>query len=173
VFGIVKQHNGCIRVESEVGAGTMCTILLPYAADERTEERSQPRPAAAIAGGHETILLVEDEPKVRRLTQAVLEQHGYKVLTAANGDDALAVWKEHGERVELLLTDLVMPGGKAGQDVARQIQLDNPDVKVVYMTGYSPVMAGKEMILKDGKNFIAKPFTREAILSKIRDCFNG
>jgi signal transduction histidine kinase len=173
VFGIVKQHNGCIRVESEVGTGTTCTILLPYAAGERADERPQPLPAAPINGGHETILLVEDEPKVRRLTQAVLEQHGYKVLTAANGDDAIAIWKEHGERVELLLTDLVMPGGMGGQDVARQIQLDNPDVKVVYMTGYSPVMAGKEMILKDAENFIAKPFTREAILSKIRDCFLG
>ncbi len=173
VFGIVKQHQGCINVQSEVGIGTTFKILLPYAVAEHADERAQPRPATANWGGGETILLVEDEPDVRRLAHAVLEQNGYNVLTAANGDEAIEIWKEHGEHVELLLTDLVMPGGMGGQEVARRLQTDNSRVKVIYMTGYSPEIAGKEMRLQDAENFISKPFTREAILSKIRNCFDG
>jgi CheY-like chemotaxis protein len=173
VFGIVKQHQGSISVQSKVGVGTTFKILLPYATAERADERAQPRPAAAAGGGGETILLVEDEPEVRRLAHAMLEQNGYQVLTAANGNEAIAIWKERGEQIELLLTDLVMPGGMGGQEVARRVQAEDPRVKVLYMTGYSPEIAGKEMRLHDAENFIPKPFTRDALLNKIRHCFDS
>jgi CheY-like chemotaxis protein len=173
VFGIVKQHKGCLNVQSEVGIGTTFTILLPLAAAARVDEPVPSRPSANARGGSETILLVEDEPDVRRLAHAMLEQSGYTVLTASNGDDALEVWKEHGAQVELLLTDLVMPGGMGGQALARRLQRDNPRVKILYMTGYSPEIAGKEMSIEDAENFLAKPFTQEAILSKIRGCLES
>jgi signal transduction histidine kinase/ligand-binding sensor domain-containing protein len=173
VFGIVKQHKGCINVQSEVGGGSTFTILLPYGAAERVNERATPLPAMAARGGSETILLVEDEPDVRRLARAMLEQSGYNVLPAANGDEAIEIWNNYGAQVQLLLTDLVMPGGLGGQEVARRLRRDNPRVKVLYMTGYSPEIAGKEMSLQDAKNFISKPFTREAILSKIRNCLDN
>ncbi|MBX3424395.1 MAG: response regulator [Pirellulales bacterium] len=173
VFGIVKHHNGCLNVQSEVGAGTTITILLPYAADAQGSERVSSQSGAAPRGRRETILLVEDEGAVRRLAQTILEQGGYRVLATASGVEALELWRTNSEPIALLLTDLVMPGGVNGLEVARRLREDDPGIKVLYMTGYSPDAAGKELRLGDLENVIAKPFTQDAILRKIRECLEG
>ncbi len=170
VFGIVKQHGGWLTVRSEPGEGAEFQIFLPVcnvAAATGTAEAPPPR------GGSETILLVEDEPAVRALTRRILQRHGYQVLEAASGVEALKVWPEHRSRVALLLTDLVMPEGLSGQELARRLQADQPALKVIFTSGYSADIAGKELALEEGQNFIQKPSTSQQLLAVIRHSLDG
>jgi len=172
VFGIVKQHAGWIKVDNHPGQGVTFWICLPAstvtaAAAAATEAKSKPR------GGGETILLAEDEPGVRRSLRVILERQGYKVLEAANGIEALDLWLAHRRKVALLLTDLVMPGGLNGQEVAEQLRAAQPNLKVIYTSGYSPEIAGRELQLRAGENFVAKPFVLDDLLETIRRCLDG
>jgi CheY-like chemotaxis protein len=117
--------------------------------------------------------LVEDESAVRSLTRVILERHGYKVLDAVNGVEALNLWREHREAVSLLLTDLVMPAGLSGQQLARQIHAEKPDLKVVFTSGYSAEIAGRELQLRSGENFLQKPFASDQLLETVRRCLDG
>jgi PAS domain S-box-containing protein len=172
VFGIVKQHHGWIKVDNEPGRGATFRIYLPSAA--------APAPAAVLAanrakpaGGSETILLAEDELVVRKLVSSILERHGYQVLAAANGVEAVKLWREHPGSVALLLTDLVMPGGLSGLELARQLQTEQPRLQVVFISGYSAEIAGRELQLHSGENFVQKPFTTEVLLGTIRRCLDA
>ena len=172
VFGIVKQHRGWLKVYSEPGQGANFKIFLP--ASEVTPEAlarlaAQPKPR----GGTETLLLVEDDRAVRMLTRAILERNGYQVLEAAQGAEALQIWQEHQRSVALLLTDLVMPGGLTGQQLARQLQADRPEVKVIFLSGYSEHIAGQEIALRRGENFVQKPFSPELLLHTLRRCLDS
>ncbi len=167
VFGIVKQHQGWIKVRSEPGEGTHFQIFLPASAATAAElaqaaARPQPR------GGTETILLAEDDLSVRRLIRMTLERYGYHVLEAVNGVEAIALWQKYRGVVALLLTDLVMPAGMSGQQLARQIQVEKPDLKVVYISGYSAEIAGRTLQLRSGENFVQKPFAPDQLLETIR-----
>ena len=167
VFGIVKQHRGWINVESEMGCGTAFHICLPASeagACEVEVERRGPEPC----GGVETILLTEDEPIVRSLIRELLEQKGYCVLEAGTGAEARQVWNERRESIALLLTDMVMPGGMTGQQLARELQMASADLKVVYITGYSAEIAGRTLELRAGENFLQKPFAPDMLLETIR-----
>ena len=167
VFGIVKQHHGATRVTSEIGAGTSFHVLLP--ARERTtiEPPSLERRTAARGDG-ETILLVEDEPAVRALTRATLERHGYRVIEAATGADALILWRDARDRIALLVTDLVMPGGVTGQELARAVRAERSTLKIVFISGYSIDVAGKELRLDAGTSFLQKPFGPAVLLEAVR-----
>jgi CheY-like chemotaxis protein len=172
VFGIVKQHRGWIKVRSEPGNGANFQIFLPASAARPGEEFSragqrQPR------GGTEIILLVEDDPAVRQLTRSALEREGYHVLEAANGIQALEVWREISGRAALLLTDLVMPGGMTGHELARRLQAKKPDLKVIFTSGYSADIAGRELELSPSENFLQKPFEREQLLESVRRRLDG
>ena len=172
VFGIVKQHQGWMRVTSEPGRGANFQIFLP--ASSATLEAELPAPAEAAAKpGHETVLVVEDEATVRALTRTILERHGYRVLVAGNGLEALAVWAEHHQKVALLVTDLVMPAGMNGQQLARRLQTDKPELKVVFVSGYSTDVAGRTIQLRRGENFLQKPFGQEEILKAVRRCLDS
>jgi PAS domain S-box-containing protein len=167
VFGIVKQHQGWLTVHSEPDQGARFQIFIPASTATKAElaqAAARPKPR----GGTETILLVEDEEAVRRLTRVTLERHGYKVLEAADGVEAFNVWQKHREAVALLLTDLVMPAGVSGQQLARQIQAEKPDLKVVYVSGYSAEIAGRELQLRNGENFVQKPFAPDQLMATIR-----
>jgi two-component system cell cycle sensor histidine kinase/response regulator CckA len=167
VYGIVKQHRGWLNVESVVGRGTTFHLWLPALAhgtalQSRPEVRPQPR------GGTETILLVEDDDAVRLLTRAMLERHGYRVIEASDGPGALERWEKHRADVALLLTDMVMPRGLSGRELAQRLQTDRPGLKVIYLTGYSVEFAGRELTLEPGQNFLQKPFLADVLLAAVR-----
>jgi CheY-like chemotaxis protein len=172
VYGIVKQHKGWLKVYSEPGRGTNFQIFLPASA-ATSADPAQPAARPKPRGGTETILLVEDEPAVRSLTRTILERRGYKVLEAANGVEGFSVWQEHRGAVSLLLTDLVMPAGVSGQKLARQIQAEKPDLKVIFTSGYSPEIAGRELELRSGENFLQKPCSPDQLLETVRRCLDG
>ncbi|MEW6303770.1 MAG: PAS domain S-box protein [Verrucomicrobiota bacterium] len=168
VHGIVKQHNGWVEVESTLGAGTTFRIYLP-AAPEAAAAEEKVVDEDAIPGGHETILVVEDETVVRDMVATFLQVHGYKVLTAASGIEALALWRTHGPSVDLLFTDMVMPQGMSGKQLATQLLKNRPELKVIYTSGYSPEIAAKDLNLQEGVNFLQKPFTPKRLAQVIRN----
>ena len=173
VFGIVRQHGGFVNVSSETNLGTAFEICLPESAPAVATEEA-PRPRAA-AGGTETILVVEDEPAVRHLVRSLLRRRGYTVLEASSGVDALKVWNDpaHRDRIALLLTDMVMPDGVSGQELARRLRAEKPGLKVVFSSGYSAEIAGRELKLADGENFLQKPFTSDVLLETVRRALDG
>jgi CheY-like chemotaxis protein len=135
---------------------------------EPTPAEVKPKPRR----GAETILLVEDETGVRKLTRRILEQQGYKLLEAADGAEAIARWEENPGAIALLFTDLVMPGGLNGQELARRLVLQQPELKVIYTSGYSEDIAGKDFQLRKGEVFIQKPAQSELLLATIRQCLD-
>jgi two-component system, cell cycle sensor histidine kinase and response regulator CckA len=171
VFGIVKQHQGWIEVESQVGVGTAFKVFLPAI------PRSLAVPAEAAAttdvrGGHETVLLVEDEGTLRELTKLVLQRLGYRVLEAASGVEALSVWVENKGRIDLLLTDMVMPEGLTGRELAKQLRAQQPALKVIYVSGYSLDATGTAIRRQDASTFLQKPYHPRKLAQTIRQCLD-
>lgn len=166
VYGIVKQSDGYIEVHSELGAGAVFKIYLPQV-DEPVEVERRSVGAAPVMHGHETVLLVEDEEALRKLTRNILELLGYKVLEASNGAEACEISARHGEAIHLLLTDVVMPGMN-GPALAAELTGQRPEIRVLYMSGYTGQGVGQG-VLPAGSNFLAKPFTRESLAIKVRD----
>lgn len=172
VFGLVAQHGGFIRVDSEVGRGTTFEVFLPMAeafVEPSAEATAKPRPQ----GGTETILLVEDEPSVRRLTRAMLERSGYAVLEAEHGVEALQVWEQHKGVIRLVLTDIVMPERINGLELAARLQSLDPKLRVVFTSGYNADMAGRRLSLREGQNFIQKPYSPQELLETVRHCLDS
>ena len=116
-----------------------------------------------------TIFVVEDEPTLRALVRRVLERGGYEVIEAASGLSALELWKEKKTHVDLLLTDMVMPDGISGRQLADKLKADNPDLKVIYTTGYSPELMGQEVALREGVNFLQKPYPPQKLVETVRN----
>ncbi len=172
VFGIVQQHQGWINVYSEGGHGTTFRIYLPRLSGNALN-KSAPPPLTALRGGQETILLVEDDPALRFAVRKALDQVGYHILEAPNGVKALAVWKEHQDKISLLLTDLVMPDGMTGKDLAQRLQQENPKLKVIYMSGYSADVVGKTFPLEQDVNFLTKPFPARQLVQAVRECLDA
>jgi signal transduction histidine kinase len=169
VFGIVKQHGGALRITSTLGRGTSLSVLLPEFGDESSElaprARKVPQPAR---GGSEHILLVEDEEPVRRLVKRLLEGQGYRVSVAASGAEALELWFAAGDSFDLLLTDMVMPGGISGPELANRLLELRPRLKVLFTSGYPGNIAGKGLELRAGVNFLQKPFLPLALFDCVR-----
>jgi two-component system cell cycle sensor histidine kinase/response regulator CckA len=171
VYGIVKQSGGHVAVYSEVGLGTTFKVYLPQA--EQPSERSlTPSRILAHPRGTETILLAEDEAAVRALTRKILTGCGYQVLEAIDGDDAARVAAGHGEPIHLLITDVIMPG-TGGRAVAEQLTKQYPMMQVIYVSGYTDDAVIRHGVLREGVNFIQKPFTPAALARKVRDVLDG
>ncbi len=170
VYGIVRQHGGAIGVESTPGRGTTFRIYLP-----RVQEAPAPSPeipSGGPPGGNETILLVEDEASVRRLVRRSLEQLGYTVLEADGHEAARALCLGYKDRIHLLVTDVIMPKVSGRQLAASLLEL-RPELKVLYLSGYSEEQIARARVLEAGLNFLAKPFTLEALARKVREVLDG
>ena len=172
VFGIIKQHRGWITVTSAPGRGTTFDIVLP-ASPEPVQPRTRTLPPGLPRGGNETILLVEDDPSVRRLTRALLVRHGYQVLEARSGVEALAIWDAATQRIDLVLTDLVMPDGVSGRDLANRLQARAPALKVILTSGYGADVVPHSRETRLGPSFLAKPCTPRTLLEAVRTCLDG
>jgi PAS domain S-box-containing protein len=172
VFGIVQQHQGWINVSSEAGRGTMFQIYLPCLA-RKAAPKSSPSALTEMRGGNETILLVEDDPTLRFSVRKALSQLGYRILEAPTGVKAIEVWKENRNEIRLLLTDLVMPDGMTGKDLAQRLFQENSKLKAIYMSGYSAEVVGKDFQLLEGVNFLTKPFQAEKLAQTVRECLDA
>jgi signal transduction histidine kinase/ActR/RegA family two-component response regulator len=168
VFGIVQQHQGWVEVDSKVGRGTTFKVYFPRLAGMIVDKLTHPV-LKEVRGGCETILLAEDDPSLRLSIRTALSELGYRILEAPTGAKAVDVWKENRDEIRLLLTDLIMPGGMTGKALARTLVLENPDLKVIYMSGYSQEISGEDFQLKEGVNFLAKPFLPARLAETIRN----
>lgn len=172
VYGIVRQHRGWVTVESEVGKGTTFHLYLPVS-EAPPREATEIVTPPAIEGGRETILVVEDEDSVRELVRGILEERGYVVLEARSGKAALEIWGEHRDRIDLLLTDIVMPEGISGRDLGRRLVADKPSLKVIYSSGYSPDAINPDRDLREGTNFLPKPFVPQRLVQMVRSSLDS
>jgi two-component system, cell cycle sensor histidine kinase and response regulator CckA len=166
VYGIIKQSDGYVFVQSELGRGTVFTIYFPRV-DEPSEAHGATPVSLAASGGSETILLVEDEDSVRQLVRETLESRGYRVLEAANGDAALALASTHSDTIHLLITDVVMPG-LSGHELVQQLLPARPKIKVLYLSGYAQE-AFATPSAEAPKTFLQKPFTLQSLTRKVRE----
>jgi len=166
VYGIVKQNNGFVNVYSEIGLGTTFKIYLPRhkAKDEKLPE---PEGAAPVTTGHETILLVEDEPMILEMTTVMLELQGYTVLPANSAGEAISLAREYADEIHLLMTDVVMPEMN-GRDLARNLFPLYPHLKRLFMSGYTANVIAHHGVLDEGVHFLQKPFTMQDLAAKIR-----
>ena len=173
IHGIVKQHEGWVEVTSEVGKGSTFDVFLPICETAPAQAKPAEKPAAPGDGRGETILVVEDEVAVRELACMALRKRGYKVLHASNGPAAVEVWEKGTTPVDLLLTDMVMPNGMSGGELAKNLIARNPKLKIIYTSGYSPEILKQDSLLAQGINFLPKPYDLPALLKAVRLCLDG
>jgi len=167
VYGIAKQNKGFIWVYSEPGQGTTFKIYLPKVKEGVEPEEKERTPVGSL-NGSETVFIVEDDDRLRNLTRKILERYGYSVLEAENGEDALRVSEAHDGPIDLMLTDVVMPK-MSGRETAERLQPLYPQMKVIYMSGYTDNAIVHHGVLAPGLNFLEKPFSQEGLARKVRE----
>jgi len=172
VIGIVQQHQGWIEIESTVGSGTCFRIMLPSIAPSDVVSDRLLHKAAAANRGTETMLLVEDDNPVREFAVAVLSNHGYRVLQASSGKEALEVWKWHKSRIALLFTDLVLPDGLGGVELADRLRKEKPTLRIVLTSGYANESIGEEFRPPPGTHLIHKPYKPQVLTQAVRDALD-
>jgi PAS domain S-box-containing protein len=171
VFGVVRQHQGWLEVDSKPNEGTTFRVYFP--ASQKTAEKTEQPVDTTLPTGSETVLVAEDEDALREMVVHALKIHGYNVLEAASGRDALDVWERSNQRIDLLFTDMVMHGGILGGELAERLVEKSPDLKVIYTSGYSPGMAGKDVSLLEDRNFLPKPYSIGKLTRFVRECLDS
>jgi two-component system, cell cycle sensor histidine kinase and response regulator CckA len=167
VYSIIKQHRGWIETTSTMGQGTTFRVFLPALLTDSMRPKADPRPSSTPKG-NETILVVEDDPAVRRTLCKLLERCGYSILKAESGPAALAVWEVHKDRIKLLLTDIMMPGGMLGPQLARRMRAEKPNLRVVFTSGYDPTAVEGTADLGEGVSLLHKPWLHNEVAEIIR-----
>ncbi|HMJ64458.1 MAG TPA: response regulator [Candidatus Binatia bacterium] len=165
---IAKEHQGWIESESQTGHSAFLRIYLPvYTGSDKLQTSDTQK-----ISGRETLLVVEDEAPLRSIMRTMLERHGFHVLEASSGIEALAVWHQHHDDISLLLTDVVMPAGLSGQELAEQFHAQKPNLKILYTSGYSPRAAGNVLSAENGADFLEKPFDETQLATAVRRCLD-
>jgi CheY-like chemotaxis protein len=171
VHGIAAQHKGWVEVESAVGRGTTFRVYLP--ASTKAVVAPMEREAAAVPRGKETLLVVEDDASVRERVVQTLRVLGYRVIAAANGQEAMTLWREHGRQVDLLLTDMVMPEGMTGLELAERVRLENPGLRVILSSGYSAEITQADQLATRGILYLPKPYEVAQLAADVRRCLDA
>jgi PAS domain S-box-containing protein len=172
VFGIIKQHGGWVEVESALGKGTTFHVFLPASnnpvvtpGDAETQFRQR--------GGTETLLVIEDERDLRDFVARELRRHGYRVFEAVDGPSALEIWAQYKNEINLVFTDVIMQGGLNGREIAEHIWLENPQMKVIFTSGYGAESLGKDFKLDPGIVYLQKPYLPQTLIKTIRTCLDA
>jgi two-component system cell cycle sensor histidine kinase/response regulator CckA len=172
VYGIVQQSGGYVWVYSEVGRGTTFKIYLPRVDEEADRLAPVATAAATPAAASETLLLVEDEASVRELLKELLEAAGYSVLEASRPAEAISLVEARPEPIDLLITDVVLPE-MMGPELARHLHQLRPGLRMLFLSGYTEGIVVDKGLLNDGAHFLQKPFTTDALESKVREVLDG
>ncbi|MBN8219505.1 MAG: PAS domain S-box protein [Spirochaetes bacterium] len=170
VFGIAQQHGGWVDVFSEPGSGATFRVYLPVI--KTTKNPVAPEQKKNLPRGNETILLVEDENSVRKMVQTLISNLGYKIIEAATGKEAVALWEQRQEKIDMLMTDIIMPDGMNGVELARKLQASEPGLKVLLTSGYAADLISGERNIREGVNFIPKPYDLQKLAETIRSCLD-
>ncbi len=173
VFNIARQHNGWVEVRSQPGTGSTFTVYLPANTGPQPEPVfAEATATSAVAGGNESVLIVEDEEMLRSLARDVLKDCGYRILEASSGRQALEIWRQQAGQIDLLLTDMVMPEGVSGIQLAEQLVGENPRLKVVFMSGYTSDDVSPELLRRNHASFIQKPYGHAELAKLVRNCLD-
>jgi two-component system cell cycle sensor histidine kinase/response regulator CckA len=174
VYGITKLHRGWIEVSSEVNKGSAFKVFLPATSKLKPADvPSSGRVEREIRGGNEALLLVEDEPELRALARQILECYGYRIFEAGTGAEALKLWPQHAQEIDLLLTDMVMPEGITGWELAGKLRAERPDLKVIRASGYSIELLNKQFDSPGAFRFLQKPFKPRMLALAVRECLDA
>jgi PAS domain S-box-containing protein len=171
VYGITKLHRGWIEASSELNKGSAFKIFFPATTKPADAPASEPV-EKEIRGGNEALLLVEDEPELRALSRQILECYGYRIFEAGTGAEALKLWPEHAQEIDLLLTDMVMPEGITGWELAGKLRAERPDLKVICASGYSMDLLNKQFDEPGAIRFLQKPFKPQMLALAVRECLD-
>ena len=173
VYGIVKQHEGWVEVSSEVGQGTTFNVFFPACSAPVKAPSAEVAPALAVRGGRETILVVEDEPLLRDMALLILQDCGYQVLQAGSGAEALQVWERQSDAINLVVTDMVMPGGMSGRELAVKLMASRPGLKIIFTSGYNVEDSNTDFFRRDGALFLQKPYNRITLAKAVRESLDA
>jgi CheY-like chemotaxis protein len=171
VYGIVRQHGGWVDVQSEVGVGTMFQIFIPASTQTTSSNTDFITKSDTVRGGKESILVVEDENGLRELVREVLLAYHYNVSVAASGPEALRVWAEAKGKFDLVVTDMIMPGGMTGRELGIELKKQKPSLKIIYTSGYSAELVGKDLG-HDKTIFLPKPYRPPQLALIVRQCLD-
>jgi two-component system, cell cycle sensor histidine kinase and response regulator CckA len=172
VYGMVHQHQGWIEVESKVGRGTTFHVYFPVT-DQAPQLAVEAASPPQVRGGQETVLVVEDESVLRELVREVLTAQGYRLLEAEDGVAALNVWEIHRDKVDLLLTDIAMPRGVSGRDLAEKLRKEDPQLPVIFSSGYSQEMIGSNDDTVRGATYLSKPYRPAQLARAVREALDA
>ena len=171
-YGIIKQHEGWIEVNSEPNKGATFDVYFPAREKTPAPQKEETVPPKSAPGGTETILIVEDESVLREMACNILKDCGYRIFEASSGKQALAQWQQRANKIDLLLTDIVMPEGVSGVNLAEQLLVNHPRLKIIFTSGYTANEVSPELLAKTNARYLQKPYTHAELAKIVRDCLD-